>query len=235
MRPTGRGSACSCLGCLSGASAWRGEFAPFSFSARRKWNRMKKENEPSSKKEKGRNNALAAQIGQYLVCAELGKRKLIATPFAGNVPAFDILAADEHCRTVPIQVKASRAISWPADARKWMSIFFDKKTNKQKFLGRIKINNPDLIYVCVAIHTPDDEDGKDRFFILTKLQLQDVCVKGYSAWMDGIGWKRPHNPESYDCRFWIRDLEEQYENKWDVISDRLATFNSGQSLESSEK
>ena len=56
----------------------------------------------------GRNNKLAGQIGEFLVCAELGKRGLIATPFSGNVPAFDILAADDLCNTVPIQVKASR-------------------------------------------------------------------------------------------------------------------------------
>jgi len=39
----------------------------------------------------GRSNKLTAQIGEYLVCAELGKRTLIATPFAGNVPTFDVL------------------------------------------------------------------------------------------------------------------------------------------------
>ena len=59
---------------------------------------------------KGRDNRLAGQIGEYLVCAELGKRGLIATPFSGNVPAFDVLAADDLCRTVPIQVKASRRV-----------------------------------------------------------------------------------------------------------------------------
>jgi hypothetical protein len=51
----------------------------------------------------GRLNKLAGQIGEYLVCAELGRRGLIATPFAGNVPTFDVLATDESCRTVPIQ------------------------------------------------------------------------------------------------------------------------------------
>ena len=31
---------------------------------------------------------LAAQVGEYLVCAELARRGLIATPFSGNVPEF---------------------------------------------------------------------------------------------------------------------------------------------------
>jgi len=45
-------------------------------------------------------------FGEFLVCAELGKCGLIATPFLGNALAFDVLAADDFCRTVPIQVKA---------------------------------------------------------------------------------------------------------------------------------
>jgi hypothetical protein len=110
----------------------------------------------------GRNNKLTAQIGEYLVCAELGKRDLIATPFAGNVPAFDVLATDEFCRTVPIQVKTTRGDNWPTDARTWLNIEFDEKTKTQKNLGRAKIKNPDLIYVFVVIAS--DEKSKDRFF-----------------------------------------------------------------------
>ena len=68
----------------------------------------------------GRLNKLAGQIGEYLVCAELARRGLIATPFAGNVPTFDVLATDELCRTVPIQVKTTRSDNWPSNANKWM-------------------------------------------------------------------------------------------------------------------
>jgi hypothetical protein len=46
---------------------------------------------------RGRRNKLVGQV------AELGRRGLIATGFAGNVPTFDVIAADEMCRTVPIQ------------------------------------------------------------------------------------------------------------------------------------
>lgn len=182
----------------------------------------------------GRNNKLAGQIGEYLVCAELGRRDLIATPFSGNVPAFDILAADEFCRTAPIQVKASRTDNWPTDARDWMNISFDPKTMAQKNLGRAKIKNRDLIYVFVAIASPDEPGSKDRFFVLTKSQLQEICIKRYSEWMDKIDWKRPRSPESYDCRFWIPDVET-YENNWELISSRLAASNSERSLESPEE
>lgn len=181
---------------------------------------------------KGRNNKLAGQIGEYLVCAELGRRDLIATPFSGNVPAFDILAADNFCRTVPIQVKASRGDSWPSDARNWMSILLDTETKAQKNLGARQIQNPDLIYVCVAIAPPNG--GRDRFFILTKAQIRDTCIKTYSAWMDKHEWKRPRNPASYACRYRIPDVEK-YEDNWQLISDRLETTSPDQSLESTEE
>ena len=181
---------------------------------------------------KGLNNALAKQIGEHLVCAELGRRNLIATPFSGNVPAFDILAADALCRTVPIQVKASRGDSWRDNARKWMNISFDENTNAQKYLGPLHIANPDLIYVHVAIAPPGT--SKSRFFVLTKSQLQAVCIKTYSAWMDTIEWKRPKKPECYDNRYYIYGLQS-YEDNWQLIADRLATSSVGESLESTEE
>lgn len=55
----------------------------------------------------GLSTRLVAQIGEFLVCAELGRRGLIATPFAGNVPGYDVIATDEQFRSVPIQVKTS--------------------------------------------------------------------------------------------------------------------------------
>ena len=166
----------------------------------------------------GRNNKLAGQVGEFLVCAELGRRGFIATPFSGNVPAFDVLAADDQCNTVPIQVKASRGDNWPSDARKWMKLTLDPQTKAQINDGPQEVENPALIYVHVAIATSNE--GKDQFFILTKRQLQKVAIKRYSTWMDTIGWKRPRNPESYDCRYSIQDLE-QYRDNWKLITEQL--------------
>lgn len=171
----------------------------------------------------GRQKKLAGQIGEYLVCAELGKRNLIATPFAGNVPAFDILIADEFCRTLPIQVKASRGTKFPTNAREWMNLSYDSQTQRQIFDGPGRIANPDLIYVHVAIAAPDA--GKDRFYILTKSQLQEVCIRAHSNWMSGHGWRRPKNPQSYDLRYEVRDILI-YEDNWGLITDRLAAANS---------
>ena len=50
---------------------------------------------------------LSGQIGENLVVAEQGRRGILATAFAGNVPDIDILAYKDK-RSIPIQVKALR-------------------------------------------------------------------------------------------------------------------------------
>lgn len=114
----------------------------------------------------GRSNKITQQIGEFLVCAELGKQNLIATPFAGNIPQFDIIVADEYCRTLPIQVKASNSDSWKTTATEWMKINYNKETKRQEYLGPLEINNPELIYVFVRIS--QDRKRGDRYFILRK-------------------------------------------------------------------
>jgi hypothetical protein len=168
---------------------------------------------------RGRNNQLTGQIAEHLVVAELGRRGFAATGFSGNIPTFDVLAVDEHCRVVPIQVKASKGDSWPSDARTWMDITFDEKARRQNCHGPSKLATSDLIYVCVAI-APEGAGQRDRYFVLTMKDLQDVCINTYAQWMDPKDWKRPRNPESYDCRYWIKDIT-QFEDKWDLISKRL--------------
>lgn len=168
----------------------------------------------------GRRNQLTGQIAEHLGCAELGRRDLIATPFSGNAPAFDVIAADSRCRTAPIQVKATRGDSWPTDARLWMHLEFDAATGAQVYHGPMSIDNPELIYVCVALHVADPR-GLDRFFVLTKADVQSACIESYVEWMAPRGWKRPRNPSSFDCRF-AADQLARFEDNWTLIRDRLA-------------
>jgi hypothetical protein len=168
---------------------------------------------------RGRNNQLTGQIAEHLVVAELGRRGLAATGFSGNIPTFDVLAVDENCRVVPIQVKASNGDNWPSDARTWMDISVETETLRQDFRGRSALATPDLIYVCVAI-APQGADRRDRFFVLTMAELQRVCIDAYSHWMVPKDWKRPRNPHSFDCRYDIEHLTP-FEDKWDLIRDRL--------------
>jgi len=172
---------------------------------------------------RGRNNQLTGQIAEHLVVAELGRRGFAATGFSGNIPTFDVLAVDENCRVVPIQVKASTGDSWrESNARKWMDIGMEEndKPLRQEFRGPRTLATPDLIYVCVAI-APHGADGRDRFFVLTMEDLQRVCIECYSHWMVPKDWKRPKNPQSFDCRYEIKNLA-LFEDNWDLIRDRLS-------------
>jgi hypothetical protein len=168
---------------------------------------------------KGRNNKLAGQIGEFLVCAELGKRGFIATSFTGNVPEFDLIVADDNLKTVPIQVKSSRGDNWPTKADIWIDIEIDDKNEKQIDHGNTVISNPDLIYVCVAIGDPDKNE-RDRFFILKKRDIQTISSTGYRKWMDTKNWKRPRNYKSLDNRYNINDLLP-FENNWALIEEQI--------------
>ncbi len=160
----------------------------------------------------GRDNKLTGQVGEFLACAELGKRGLIATPFAGNVPAFDVIVADQECRTCPIQVKASAGDSWRFSASHWIDISVDPVTGQQKWTRLLDVDLPTLIYVLVSINN----GGRDRFFVLTRQQLQVVCMASYCAWMDPRGWIRPRNASSFDNRVSIRSVFP-FEDRWDIV------------------
>jgi hypothetical protein len=167
----------------------------------------------------GRRNTLAGQIAEHLVCAELAKRDLLTTTFSGNVPQFDVLATDASCRTVPIQVKASRGSKWPSNAKIWMDIELDPETGTQIYQGPAQLPIPELVYVCVSLEEAGSQK-RDHFFILTMEDLQKICIQRYTNWMGPKEWKRPRNPASFDLRYEIADLLP-FEDNWALVKQLL--------------
>jgi hypothetical protein len=167
----------------------------------------------------GHRNNLAKQVAEHVVCAELGRHDLLATPFSGNVPNYDVLVADNSGRALPIQVKASRRTNWQENARKWMDIEFDAQTGVQKYLGLKTLSTPDLVYVLVAL-APPDGTIRDRFFVMTMADLQGCCVRHYKADMDKRGWKRPKKPDSFHISYQIEEIED-FEDNWPLIGSLL--------------
>ncbi len=165
----------------------------------------------------GYSNQLTGQIGEYLVCAELGRLGLIATSFTGNVPEYDLLVCDEMLKSLPIQVKTTRSASWISRANLWLNIEFDDTEKKQINYGRLEIANPDLIYVCVSL---GQSRAKDRFFICTKADIQNACINSYKNWMDPKDWKRPRNYKSLDNRY-DTDHLAAFEDNWHLIQNQL--------------
>ena len=111
----------------------------------------------------GLSTKLTGQVGEHLVCAELGRRGLLATPFAGNVPSFDVLVTNAELKTLPIQVKTSRFKTWPTRATRWLNITVDHQAKIQVDGGLTKLEHPHLIYICVQLGKPR---AQDRFFVL---------------------------------------------------------------------
>ncbi len=162
---------------------------------------------PSSK---GRNAQLARQIGEHLAVAELGRKGYIATPFAGNVPDFDILAVNSQGKSLPIQVKAIRGSSWQLSIDKFFDINMEDKIQE----GKEKLIDSDLICIFVNIK----EQSPDDFYIFQLKNLQQYFQEEYFKRNDQgiLRRERTKNPQSKHCAVWPKDIS-QYKNNWDLI------------------
>lgn len=60
----------------------------------------------------GESMQFTKQLGEFLLAAELCRRNLTATTFAGNVPVFDIVAVNPNRDLLLIQVKTIKSDSW---------------------------------------------------------------------------------------------------------------------------
>jgi hypothetical protein len=156
----------------------------------------------------GYDTQLTRQIGEHLVVAKLGRLGVIATPFAGNVPDFDLLASDLSGHSFPVQVKAINGFSWQFSATKFLDIEF--VGDKQIVRGKKKLTNPTLICVLVLL----DSNENDKFFIMKLKNLQDYFFKNYK------GGVRPKNPKSTHCAIQPKELKK-YEDNWKLIMNNF--------------
>lgn len=154
----------------------------------------------------GRDNQLARQIGEHLVAAELGRRGYVSTPFAGNVPMFDLLAADLTGRAFSIQVKAIRRGEWQLRADKLLDIVVGSD-GTQEVRGRLALGNSDLICIFVVLA----DDRRDEFYVFRLSDLQDILAPTYK------GRRRPKNPESMHCTVSPKQLTRFHEN-WELLT-----------------
>ena len=157
---------------------------------------------------------LAGQIGEHLVVTELGRRGIIATPFAGNVPNIDVLAY-ANGKSLPIQVKAQTQGNLSVDAKRYLEIQFDGDV--QSITGKSKDIERDLIFVLVKI---GDAAGLDNFYVYEQAVVQDLVYAEHSSFLKKHGGIRPRNPMSIHCSYYLRDLLE-YKGNWNLITGRL--------------
>ncbi|MBI4688339.1 MAG: hypothetical protein HY756_11305 [Nitrospirae bacterium] len=157
---------------------------------------------------KGYSTQLTRQIGEHLVVAKLGRLGILATPFAGNVPDYDLLASDLSGYSLPLQVKAINGPSWQFSVTSFLEIKFEGE--RQIVKGKKEIFNPNLICVFVFLKS----DGNDEFYVLTVKVLQEHFLKNYKG---GI---RPRNPKSTHCAIWPKELTK-YRDNWKLITEHF--------------
>lgn len=157
----------------------------------------------------GRSYQLTRQIGEHLVASRLGRLGYIASPFAGNVPEFDLLIANENGRAIPVQVKAINGVSWQFKVDTFLNV--EIIDDEQFVKGPKELSNPHLICVFVALGKNEE---KDEFFVFTKKDLQEFFLKTYK------GGRRPKNPQSLHCAIWPKDLAG-YKDNWGLIEQAI--------------
>lgn len=153
----------------------------------------------------GLSTQLTRQIGEHLVAAKLGRMGYVAAPFAGNVPLFDLLAANERGFTIPVQVKAINGPSWQYRADSFLEI--EIIDGYQHVRGKKKLLNPALVCVYVLLAL---EEQKDEFFIFSLKDLQKHTATVYTS------RRRPKNPTSTHCAVWPKDLA-RFRDNWGLI------------------
>lgn len=159
---------------------------------------------------------LAGQIGESLVVAELGRRGIVATAFAGNVPDIDLLAYKDG-KTLHLQVKAWRGGAVSFDATRFLHI--RRQENVQVVEGLVAELDTELVYVFVRIGVAA---GQDRFFVLRQGDLAEIVRAGYEGFLHKHGGVRPRNADTTHNAVYEADLV-RFEDNWALIDACFAT------------
>ena len=166
----------------------------------------------------GRDTKLTGATGEFLVAAELCRRGLMATPFAGNVPHYDIIASGQRGGHLAIQVKAINGSTWQFNVRNFMKVEFDGK--RQVPGAALREPYPNLQVVLVALE--NDSRQHDRYFVMSWLELRAIATKKYRRYLrkhDGI---RPRAPGSFHTAVAEAEVED-FEDRWEDLFEALRT------------
>ena len=163
----------------------------------------------------GRGNKLTGQLGEYLVAAELARQGLISTTFTGNVPHYDIIAADARGRHVSVQVKASNSSNWQFSIDKFCEVSINKGRQR---LGR-RIPQPVRRLMVVFVQLGKDRTS-DKFYVLKWSTLQGIMIRKHRAWLSKHGGRRPNSPNSLHTAIKGKQLLP-YAERWGAIRSAL--------------
>ncbi len=159
----------------------------------------------------GRNLKLTGAVGEFLVAAELCRRDLLATPFSGNVPHYDIIASGQRGGHLAIQVKTINRGNWQFNIRQFVDV---RLHGQRQIIGEPKpVPFPRLQCVLVTLGT---NRATDRFFVLTWLELRDLLIAGHKRYLAKHGGVRPRVADSYHVALSIGEVEH-FEGRWESL------------------
>jgi len=157
---------------------------------------------------------LSGQVGENLIVSELGRRGIVATTFAGNVPDIDILAYKNN-KSIPLQIKSLASGSLRTNAKKYLNIELKGKKQIIKSLNDNVDRN--LIFIIILI---GKKLGEDKFYIVKQGIIQDLVYNEHNNFLKKHNGVRPRRFDSFDCSVHLKDLES-YENNWSLIENKF--------------
>jgi hypothetical protein len=161
------------------------------------------------------NNKLVGQVGEHLLSAKLGMMGFYASPYAGNVPSFDVTAVDaETLNSQVLQVKTSTTNTLVQSAIcKWIETEVDE-TGLYSFGKQKDLIHPQMVWVLINIQSEDL--GKAKFYICTEKEIQKAHINRFVSWIEGHGYRRPKRGKSMQSILTTSDLS-MFEENWTLI------------------
>ena len=101
-----------------------------------------------------------------------------------------------------------------------MEIRFDKTKQTQSIVGEKPTNTPDLVWVCVVVANPKEDQQRERYFILTEGEIQKIFVSNVRVEIEKTGGHKKKNWESTDYWYNTEDLAD-YEDTWEIMLNRF--------------
>jgi hypothetical protein len=167
----------------------------------------------------GQERQLTGAIGEFRVAAELCRQGLLATPFSGNVPNYDIVASGQRGGHVVVQVKAINGGHWQfGDVRLFIEVALrNTPRGVRQVLGHL-VREPYPRLVCVLVLL--NRNTGDRFFVLRWTELRRIIAEHYRRHLAKHHGIRPKAPRSFHVSLSV-DQIDKYEGKWDTVQRSL--------------
>ena len=162
---------------------------------------------------------LSKQLSEHLVVSELARKGIIATPFSGNVPDFDILAF-KNGKSTPIQVKSTKEGNITvANVTKDYLIIKQEEGNFQRVISKKEMPQwkKDLIFVIVFLARTLEKTG----FIYGKIPAYILIFSNYQSLLQTHNGISPRNPNSRHCAYREEDLSFKDPLKVALRGDRI--------------